>query len=380
MRTVVSILIAACLSLSSVANAAENNDAYVRASLSLNRNTLYERETVKITLTIQSSGVRLSQRMQLQNLPDADRLQTLGTFKELETQRKVDGPRVVETRRYVCDASVMTPGTLTLNPSLRVHVLQRHNLFIGSRLKEVAHDVVVTPATVTAKPLPPSGELPFSGAIGDFQFSASVSPRNLAVGDIVTVTSLLSGKGYRDSIAPPQLAANKHFRTYAPRQVHKTDQEVVFEQIVIPLSDEATPIPAVDYCFFNPVSGEYCVTAAGPFPIRFHEKEQPNYEQYRPPTDDTAAPVKSKPNRPESRRPATIDSLVEHLSRISSGQMVTTHENTYAHLGPSSSSLKTFEVPSHSSVEVLLTHDEWVQIHYENKRGWIPSSTVIDVF
>ena len=90
----------------------------------------------------------------------------------------------------------------------------------------------------------------YHGAIGNFEFDASASPKEVKVGDPVTLTSIVRGEGNVNSVDAPRLTSEKGFRVYEPQS--KQDKEgKSFEQVVMPLDAGITEIPALSFTFLT---------------------------------------------------------------------------------------------------------------------------------
>ena len=70
-------------------------------------------------------------------------------------------------------------------------------------------DVQITsdPVALEVKPLPPNAPPSFSGAIGIFTMATDAKPKSVQVGDPITVTTTISGRGNFDRVVfdPPWL-------------------------------------------------------------------------------------------------------------------------------------------------------------------------------
>ncbi|GBD95330.1 MAG TPA: protein BatD [Nitrospirae bacterium] len=104
----------------------------------------------------------------------------------------------------------------------------------------------------------PDKEAPddFKGAVGDFNFSMDVSPKEVKAGDPVTLKMIITGEGNFDTVNSPTLKQHEGFKVYEP-QAKQEGSRKVFERILIPLSDDIKEIPGVAFSFFNPTKGEY---------------------------------------------------------------------------------------------------------------------------
>lgn len=122
------------------------------------------------------------------------------------------------------------------------------------------------PLTVMALP-EENRPVDFSGALGVFDLVVSVDPREVKVGDPVTLRALVRGQGNLSSVDVPKADLGDAFKVYEP-QVKQDKQTKVFEQVLIPLNAEVTNIPAFSLSYFNVQTGQYETITRGPFPIK----------------------------------------------------------------------------------------------------------------
>jgi len=106
----------------------------------------------------------------------------------------------------------------------------------------------------------------FSGAIGDFEFDASIQPSQAKVGDPITLKMVVSGQGNLTTVSAPKVDAAGDFKVY-DSQVAVTNSSKVFEYILIPKTDKISQVPKVDFSFFDPEEGEYKTVSKGPFAV-----------------------------------------------------------------------------------------------------------------
>jgi hypothetical protein len=125
---------------------------------------------------------------------------------------------------------------------------------------------VADPVTLTALPLPKDNVPPdFNGAVGSFTLAVTAGPTNVAVGDPITAKIQISGHGPLESLALPEQAAWKAFKTYPPTtKIDSTDPlglegTKTFEQVVMAQSADVQELPPVSFSFFDPNQKQYRV-------------------------------------------------------------------------------------------------------------------------
>jgi hypothetical protein len=117
---------------------------------------------------------------------------------------------------------------------------------------------------IHVRPLPAEGRpATFTGAVGDFRMTATVSPTNVEVGEPMTLSVQISGRGALDNLTLPSLEEWRGFKTYPPtNKVEFTDAlgiegVKVFDVVVVPQITEVKEVPAFAFSFFDPDKRAY---------------------------------------------------------------------------------------------------------------------------
>jgi len=215
----------------------------------------------------------------------------LGNFEEMQSIREAVGGQVYTLRRFRARARALTAGTFTLEPALRVNIVDRnakqsHDPFPGffndpfRRQPSTPLRVAAPASQITIQPVPKKGKpADYAGAVGHFQFSMDVRPRDLKVGEPITVSLTLRGTGNIASAIPPSYQDSEQFKAYEARQVgdipdSRTERgSKTFEQVVIPRTDALKELPALQFSFYNPEALRYETASAGPFPLTVHPSD-----------------------------------------------------------------------------------------------------------
>src|SRR6266550_3203407 len=112
--------------------------------------------------------------------------------------------------------------------------------------------------TLEVKPLPSNPPASFSGAIGNFSMTVDANPKSVQVGDPITVTAAVSGRGNFDRVSAPALEDEHGWHKYPPSSKFKQDDEVgisgakSFETVLSPNEKKAAIAPFL-FSFFDPV-------------------------------------------------------------------------------------------------------------------------------
>ena len=114
----------------------------------------------------------------------------------------------------------------------------------------------------------------FSGAIGQFELTADASPKEVAVGDPVTLKLIVAGSGNFDRVKAPELGKNLGFKVYPPSAKFEPFDSAgqggrkTFEQLVIPQNTSVASIPRISFIYFDPNKGKYVTLASNEIPLR----------------------------------------------------------------------------------------------------------------
>ena len=123
------------------------------------------------------------------------------------------------------------------------------------------------PTTIDVKPLPPHAPPGFSGAVGHFSLTTEVKPKNAQVGDPLTVTATISGRGNFDRVIAPELENDRGWHTYPPSSNFKADDDIgisgakSFEMVLTP-NEPKKAVPPLIFSYFDPLKETY-VTLKG---------------------------------------------------------------------------------------------------------------------
>jgi len=136
-----------------------------------------------------------------------------------------------------------------------------------SRYTKIPYDAKSRPLPMTILPFPEEGKpRGFSGAVGDFEFTVAADPAEVKVGDPVTLTMNVGGRGNLKSVDMPALDAGNDFKVYDP-EVTQDETGKTSKQAIIPKDDDVSEIPQVSFSFFNPARGKYETITKAPIPI-----------------------------------------------------------------------------------------------------------------
>jgi BatD DUF11 like domain len=177
-------------------------------------------------------------------------------------------------------------------------------------------------ATLNVKPLPPNPPSSFSGAIGNFTFAVDAKPKTVQVGDPITVTATISGRGNFDRMNGPALQDEHGWHKYPPSSKFKQDDDVgisgekSFETVIAP-NEKKTELPPLAFAYFDPIKESYVTLRSDPIPIQVEGAAAPAPNAGAPTlTSSPSAAAAATP--PPATKPADILYQLNDLGRVRS--------------------------------------------------------------
>src|SRR5881275_2065731 len=128
------------------------------------------------------------------------------------------------------------------------------------------------PVALEVKPLPKNAPPSFSGAIGNFTMTTDAKPKTVQVGDPITITSTISGRGNFDRVNAPVVEDERGWHKYPPSSKFKQDDEVgisgtkTFETVLSP-NEKKQSLPLLTFSYFDPVKEQYVTVRSEPIAI-----------------------------------------------------------------------------------------------------------------
>jgi hypothetical protein len=158
-----------------------------------------------------------------------------------------------------------TPGTVKMEPAHELIQVQTgavgFGLFSQARMEPIT--VTSDAPTIEVKPLP-SAPPAFSGAVGQFQLTSKIVPKEAAVGDPITWTLELTGTGnWPDLAGLPAREVSKDFQVVQPKAKRTSAEGKLFDStltedvVLVPTKPGSYTLGPVAFTFFNPRTGAY---------------------------------------------------------------------------------------------------------------------------
>ena len=152
------------------------------------------------------------------------------------------------------------------------------------------------PGDVKILSLPTESRPPgFSGAVGQFDFAAEVTPRQITAGDPVTLKLKISGTGNFDRVTAPEIERSGIWKTYKPSAKFAPDDSAgysgtkSFEQALVPLKSGNLEIPALAFSYFDPQQKQYVTRTTAPVNVAVTPGQSPAVAAAPIPPAGTAA-------------------------------------------------------------------------------------------
>ena len=138
------------------------------------------------------------------------------------------------------------------------------DFFGGPRFVEVKRKLVTPKRTLNVKELPAGKPDNFSGAVGQFDVTGSISTNELKANEAVTLRLVISGTGNMKLIKTPEVTFPEDFEIYDPKVDNKFKLTTngfqgnkVIEYLAIPRHGGDYTIPAVGFSYFDTRSNQY---------------------------------------------------------------------------------------------------------------------------
>ena len=174
-------------------------------------------------------------------------------------------------------------------------------------------DIQITsdPVSLEVKPLPPNAPPSFSGAIGSFTMATDAKPKSVQVGDPITVTTTISGRGNFDRVNAPLLEDDRGWHKYPPSSKFKQDDEVgisgtkSFETVISP-NENKQNLPVLAFSYFDPAKEQYVTLHSEPMAIAVQGGAVAPVVAAQPPASSPATAARGRPPVPNSAKPQDI--------------------------------------------------------------------------
>ncbi len=210
------------------------------------------------------------------------------------------------------------------------------------------------PLVIEVEDLPVNGRpLNFSGAIGTrFKISQTVKPHRVHPGDLLTVTYRLDFDGYCPTNFFPLVDRySKDFRTYEPKQVSRTENSIVWTQLIVPQSVNATNTSLASVHYYNLHTKRYEVAFAKAQKLEFISDKEA--------TKESSAVVIDTAEKP-------VEAISEKADAAS--------EPLVLHFAPKATSPIIAKLPPGTNYKILSSSGGWLRVETDRIIGWMQKS------
>ena len=123
--------------------------------------------------------------------------------------------------------------------------------------------------TLTVQPIPEIGRPPdFNGAIGEYQISAQLERGWIEVGNALTFTVRISGRGNMQTVTVPELPAIAGVMVSGPNLSYDAmPTSMAYVYTLTPARTGTLRIPSISYSYFDPSRATYATTQTTPIPL-----------------------------------------------------------------------------------------------------------------
>ena len=136
--------------------------------------------------------------------------------------------------------------------------------FNGGNYVNIKKNLVTPKLTINVKDLPAGKPANFSGGVGEFTLSSSISTQELKTNDAVTIKLVISGTGNMKLINTPEVGFPQDFEIYDPKVDNKFNLtrsglagSKVIEYLAIPRHAGTYTIPPIEFSYFDLKSQSY---------------------------------------------------------------------------------------------------------------------------
>ena len=137
--------------------------------------------------------------------------------------------------------------------------------FFNRSYTNVQKSIVSSTLSLDVKSLPAEGKPDsFSGAVGNYNFSATLDRNELSSNEAATLTMTVSGSGNLELLNMPVPVFPPDFEVYDPKLTTAVDANSQgmngtkkAEYLVIPRQPGTFSIPPIEFSYFNPAKGNY---------------------------------------------------------------------------------------------------------------------------
>ena len=247
------------------------NELYM--TVTANRKKIYEQEAVMLTYKLYTL-VNIQQISGEMPQIDGCQVQELDRAAQMSLKyERVNGRNygTAVWKQYVIfpqKTGKITIPSITFDTQVEVqnHSMDPFDIFFGggSLSQMVRKEIKTSPVEIEVLPLPSPKPDNFSGAVGKFTVSATLTPDQVNANDAATLRLVVSGQGNMKLMKAPKINFPQDFEIYDPKENNKTTNtatgakgNIVYDYVVVPRHGGKFSIPPVEFCYFDPEQARY---------------------------------------------------------------------------------------------------------------------------
>ncbi len=384
---------------------------------------IYVNQAFEIHFELEVSSGCEVEDLRISDFPNNPELLTVGRLENASRNRITRDKQAIDVLHFIASARCHKPVDHTFAPGLHCMFVERRTSGFFSHWQSSPKQHKLDPFALRVSALPEEGRPShFSGAIGVFRLNGRLSQTLAHPGDIITLSLELSGQGWLADAVMPTPPDSPLFKVYPAKERVREPLRIQTEQVFIPSSTNAAEIAAARFCFFNPATGRYEESVAGPFRLTFIDT--PN----APKTDEVRViSTAASGSAPAASQTVTLERVNLSLRHavpllvgcagalaaffvffqlfrrhtglaflLSAALLAASGGAAYALSGKTATVARTLDrrtdvlfAPSHAAailftlnpgtpVIPLETAGTWIRMDAAGRRGWIPASSLRD--
>ena len=247
------------------------NELYM--TVTANRKKIYEQEAVMLTYKLYTL-VNIQQISGEMPQIDGCHVQELDRAAQMSLKyERVNGRNygTAVWKQYVLfpqKTGKLKIPSVTFDTQVEVqnHSMDPFDIFFGGgSLSQMVRKQITAPALeIEVLPLPTPKPDNFSGAVGKFSVSATLTPDQVNANDAATLRLVVSGQGNMKLMKAPTIRFPQDFEVYDPKENNKTQNtatgskgNITYDYVVVPRHGGKFTIPPVEFCYFDPEQERY---------------------------------------------------------------------------------------------------------------------------
>lgn len=266
-----------------------DDDLFVRATLSMGK--VYEQEAVLLTYKVYSTVNLTNLSNPTPDLKDFH-IQEVQLPREKHFELEHYNGRNYNTvvwRQFVLfpqQSGVLEIPSLTFESVVAVQSRRSFDPFEmmfngGPSYVEIKKNLTSNKLTLDVKKLPAGRPAGFSGGVGQFAISSSISSQDVKTNEEITLKVKVKGLGNMKLVGNPIMDFPSEFEVYDPiinnkfsLRTNGFSGDKVFEYVITPRASGTYTIPAARFVYFDPLQDAYKTIESEPYTINVEKSKE----------------------------------------------------------------------------------------------------------